>query len=59
MAPARRRSPTAALDRQKAITRHGMDAFIEQVCHDCFLPCAYGNAYKYMGSESKDMWAMT
>jgi len=36
---------TAALDFQKARTRSGMDAFIEQVCHDCFLPCAVNGCW--------------
>jgi Family of unknown function (DUF5906) len=45
---------TEALDRQKALTRHGMDAFIEQICHDCFLPCAYGKSPR----DEKEYWCV-
>lgn len=30
-------------DRQRARTRHGIDAFIEEVCHEGRLPCAGGD----------------
>ena len=33
---------TAEHDRQRARTRHGIDAFIEEICHDGRLPCADG-----------------
>jgi Family of unknown function (DUF5906) len=33
---------TAEHDRQRARTRRGVDAFIEEICHDGRLPCADG-----------------
>lgn len=33
---------TAEHDKQRARTRHGIDAFIEEICHEGRLPCADG-----------------
>jgi Family of unknown function (DUF5906) len=33
---------TAEHDRQRARTRHGIDAFIEEICHEGRLPCVDG-----------------